>query len=162
MISWVSLLISLIAILFTGATFLLYRREFYSRMRPWVGVCNWNSEFPVSVGSEGNFYTAGVTITNFGSLPALDVSIKCSIEAGNTSIIAVKRDGWIIWPEQKEELSWNINPPMSKANQVKTTIEITYKLPFSGKTYAETQEIRDYWTGSRHFNDSPNKKSLAT
>lgn len=164
--TWVAL-IAVIGALGTAIAALisvsLNRRELHMRLRPWVGVAKWTSSDIRSVSADGPVYQVGVLIKNFGSLPAFDVSITCSIHADNKSEKreVVKRSGLLLWPGQYEDLGWTILPPLSNNAVILNEVVIAYKLIPTTKNRVLTRQIRQYYTGSMNFVDAEEGQSHA-
>ncbi len=144
---------AILAALVASYSAFISRRELNTRLRPWIGVFEWTSSGTRFTSSEGLHLDAGITITNYGALPAL-AEIACSLyDQDENKHEVVIRSGWLLWPGQKGPLSWNILPPISAQVQITTEIVITYHLPSSNKTF-ETREVREFHTGSLHFVDA--------
>jgi hypothetical protein len=140
----------------------LNRRELRMRLRPWVGVAKWNSSDIRAISPGGPIYEVSVAIRNFGSLPAFDVAITCSIRSENQGPNeVVKRSGLLLWPMQDEDLGWSILPPLSKETRILTEVTIVYRLTPTAKGLVHTKQLRQYYTGSMKFVDAEEAKSYA-
>jgi len=138
------------------------RRELRMRLRPWVGISEWTTSNIRATSANGPYYQAGVVIKNFGSLPAFDVGITCSILSNNERREMVKRSGLLLWPGQMEDLGWSISPPLSTEAIILTEVIINYKVTPDAKAQASTRQIRQFYTGSMKFVDAEEGQSFAT
>ncbi|MHB8086007.1 MAG: hypothetical protein ACYDHZ_09280 [Dehalococcoidia bacterium] len=164
-ITWIPLLAGIAALVTAIAALhnaLLSRREVNARLRAWVGVSKWTSCDIPATSAEGPYYWAGVTVQNFGTLPATDIGIACCIYYLKDRQVVVERKGLLLWPGQCESLQWSISPPISKETEIVTEIVIDYRGSPSVKSKVHTKEMRRYYTPSMKFIDFEEGQSYAT